>query len=278
MLSCETIFANDNVTVKIDGNKIEFDVAPQLINARTMVPLRKIFEALGATVQWDDATQTVTSKKDNNVIKLTINSPVMYVNDTEFKLDNPACLVDKRTLVPVRAIAESFNCDVEWYDYGTSQVVDINMKDTINSMENIGSLLIGYSEFSPFSYYDDYGNLIGFDTELAKYVCDFWGWDCSFVEIPFDMKFVAINSGEIDCYWNAITKTEERMEYATFTNDYVDYLYETEEDGEWYPSHEFYSIPFRKGDYDTVQLVNIALEEAQKDGTIEYLKYKYGIE
>ena len=68
------------------------------------------------------------------------------------------------------------------------------------------------------------------------------------------------------------------MEYATFTNDYVEYDYETEEVGEWYISHEVYSVPFRKGDYDTVQLVNIALEEAQKDGTIAYLKSKYGIE
>ena len=92
------------------------------------------------------------------------------------------------------------------------------------------------------------------------------------------MGFTAIKAGQIDCYWNAITKTEERLEYATFTDDYIQYLYEYEDDGEWYTSHEVYSVPFQKGDYDTVQLVNIALEEAQNDGTIEYLKYKYGIE
>ena len=62
------------------------------------------------------------------------------------------------------------------------------------------------------------------------------------------------------------------------TPSLLKHSYEYEEDGEWYTSHEVYSVPFRKGDYDTVQLVNIALEEAQKDGTIAYLKSKYGIE
>lgn len=73
-----------------------------------MVPLRAIFEALGATVDWNDATQTVTSTKGNTTISLTINNPTMYVNGTSVALDSPACLVGARTLVPVRAISEAF--------------------------------------------------------------------------------------------------------------------------------------------------------------------------
>lgn len=274
-------FADRNpsgISVYLNGKKLSFDVQPQIINSRTMVPMRKIFEELGTVVGWNNNTQRAISVKKGDVVSVSIGGQYLTVNGEQKLLDSPPVIISGRTLVPVRAVAESFNCDVEWYDYGASQVVDINMKDTINSMENIGSLLVGYSEFPPFSYYDDYENLIGFDTELAKYVCDFWGWECSFVEIPFDMKFVAINSGEIDCYWNGVTKTEEREEICSFTNDYISFDMEYEEDGEWYTSHEVYSVPFRKGDYDTVQLVNIALEEAQKDGTIEYLKYKYGIE
>ena len=277
----EAQFADRNpsgISVYLNGEKLSFDVQPQIINSRTMVPMRKIFESLGTVVGWNNNTQTAISVRKGDVVSVGIGGHYLTVNGEQKLLDSPPVVISGRTLVPVRAIAESFNCDVEWYDYGTSQVVDINRKDTINNMENKGGLVIGYSECPPFSYYDEYGNLIGFDTELAKYVCDFWGWDCSFVEIPFDMGFTAIKEGQIDCYWNAITKTEERMEYATFTDDYIQYLYEYEEDGEWYTSHEVYSVPFRKGDYDTVQLVNIALEEAQKDGTIAYLKSKYGIE
>lgn len=277
----ESSFADRNqtgISVYLNGRKLIFDVQPQIINSRTMVPMRKIFEELGTVVGWNNNTQRAISVKKGDVVSVSIGGQYLTVNDEQKLLDSPPVIISGRTLVPVRAIAESFNCDVEWYDYGASQVVDINMNDTINRMENIGGLLIGYSEYPPFSFFDDNGNLIGFDTELAKYVCDFWGWDCSFVEIPFDMKFDAIKSGQIDCYWNGITKTEEREELCTFTNDYVEYTYQTEEDGEWQTWHDVYSVPFRKGDYDTVQLVNIALEEAEKDGTIAYLKYKYGIE
>ena len=274
-------FADRNpsgISVYLNGEKLSFDVQPQILNGRTMVPMRKIFEELGTVVGWNNNTATAIAVRKGDVVRIGIGGQYMTCNEEQKMLDSPAVVISGRTLVPVRAIAESLNCDVEWYDYGVNQVVDINMNDAVNRMENKGGLLIGYSEYPPFSFYDDNGNLIGFDTELAKYVCDFWGWDCSFVEIPFDMKFDAINSGRIDCYWNGITKTEEREELCTFTNDYVEYTYQTEEDGEWQTWHDVYSVPFRKDDYDTVQLVNIALEEAEKDGTIAYLKYKYGIE
>lgn len=116
------VMANDNITVKIDGQQIAFDVQPQIINSRTMVPLRAIFEALGATVDWNSETQTVTSTKNNTTISLTINSPTMYVNGMAVTLDSPACIIVDRTLVPVRAISEAFGTNVDW-DGSTSTVI-----------------------------------------------------------------------------------------------------------------------------------------------------------
>ena len=81
-----------------------------------MVPLRAIFEALGASVEWDDATKTVTSVKGDTTVKLTIGNAAITVNGEDKALDVPAQIVDSRTLVPVRAIAESFGCDVAWDD------------------------------------------------------------------------------------------------------------------------------------------------------------------
>lgn len=104
----------NNITVTINGRNIEFDVPPQLINDRTMVPLRAIFEALEATVDWDNETKTVTSKRDDTTISLTINNPTMYVNGKAIMLDSPACLINDRTLVPVRAISEAFKARVYW--------------------------------------------------------------------------------------------------------------------------------------------------------------------
>ena len=106
--------ADENIKVIIDAKAVKFDVQPTIKSGRTLVPLRAIFEALGATVDWDDATQTVTSEKDDVKISLTINSKVMTVNGKEKTLDVPATLIDSRTLVPVRAISEAFGLEVGW--------------------------------------------------------------------------------------------------------------------------------------------------------------------
>ena len=105
---------DNNITVTIDGKNVDFDVPPQLINSRTMVPLRAIFEALNAVVDWNGETKTVTAQKDDTTISLTINNPTMYVNGNTITLDSPACLISDRTLVPVRAISEAFKARVYW--------------------------------------------------------------------------------------------------------------------------------------------------------------------
>jgi hypothetical protein len=106
--------AADNITVKLNGSALSFDVAPQIINDRTMVPMRKIFESLGASVDWNGDTRTITSSKGDTSIVMAIDNPVMTVNGTEVTLDSAPVIVDDRTLVPVRAIAESFGSTVDW--------------------------------------------------------------------------------------------------------------------------------------------------------------------
>lgn len=115
------VMAND-VKVSIDGKYLTFDVPPQIINDSTMVPLRTIFESLGASVEWDQSTRTVTSKKNDTTIVLTIDNPIMYVNSRQVVLETPACIIDERTLVPVRAISEAYGTNVEW-DNSTRTVI-----------------------------------------------------------------------------------------------------------------------------------------------------------
>ena len=105
---------------------VTLDVPAQTINDRTMGPLRAIFEALGATVDWEEATQTVTSTKGDLTIKLTIGSNKLYRGDEEVTLDVPAQVVNDRTLVPVRAISESFGCQVDWDE--ATQTVTIHVQ------------------------------------------------------------------------------------------------------------------------------------------------------
>lgn len=110
------------ITVTVNEKIIDFDQPPTIIDGRTLVPLRAIFEALGATVDWNGDTQTVTSKQGKTTITLTINDNKMYKDGKAITLDVPAQMMNDRTLVPVRAVAEAFGCDVDW-DSETQQVI-----------------------------------------------------------------------------------------------------------------------------------------------------------
>ena len=102
------------ITVKIDGTEIKFDQPPILVNDRTMVPLRAIFEGLKAVVTWENDTNTVIAFKDDTTISVQIDNNKMFKNSEVIELDAAPILVSDRTLVPVRAISEAFNCKVDW--------------------------------------------------------------------------------------------------------------------------------------------------------------------
>ncbi|MBQ4527430.1 MAG: copper amine oxidase N-terminal domain-containing protein [Clostridia bacterium] len=102
------------IGVELDGERITFDQDPILTNGRTLVPLRAIFEKLGAQVQWDAETQTVKATKGDTTITLTINDVTAYKNDESITLDVPGKIVNGRTLVPLRFVSDCFDTDVQW--------------------------------------------------------------------------------------------------------------------------------------------------------------------
>ena len=105
------------IKILMGGEYLQTPVAPVIIDGRTMVPLRTVFEGIGAVVEWDNDTQTVTAKKGKNIVKLQINSKEMSVNDEVKEIDVPAQLINDRTMVPIRACSEAFGLDVEWNDH-----------------------------------------------------------------------------------------------------------------------------------------------------------------
>ncbi|MEG2380263.1 MAG: stalk domain-containing protein, partial [Oscillospiraceae bacterium] len=117
----------DEISVTVDGNVVKFDQQPVIKDDRTLVPLRAIFTELGASVDWNEDTETVTAKKDNTVVTMQIGNTNYKVNNTEKTLDVPAQLINSRTLIPVRAVAESFDCDVSWNE--DIRVVEIIRND-----------------------------------------------------------------------------------------------------------------------------------------------------
>jgi len=102
------------IGVLLDGAPVEFDVLPQVTDGRTLVPLRAIFEALGAEVSWNAETQTVTGTKGGTTVVLPIGSTSPTVNGQVVNIDVPGTVVNGRTLVPLRFVAESFGVHVNW--------------------------------------------------------------------------------------------------------------------------------------------------------------------
>jgi len=109
--------------VILDGRTLTFDVPPIIENDRTLVPLRAIFEALGANVQWDGQTQTVTAVKGSTEAKLTIGSHIAYKKGQPVTLDVPAKIINDRTMVPLRFVSEALGAAVDWN--GETQTVTI---------------------------------------------------------------------------------------------------------------------------------------------------------
>lgn len=118
--------------VCLDSNKLNFEVAPIIENGRTLVPLRAIFEAMGATVDWNDATKTVIATKGNTSVVLTIGSTQPTVNGSVWPLDVPAKIVQDRTMAPLRFVGEAFGGKVDWNEATRT----ISMTSPINNVDN----------------------------------------------------------------------------------------------------------------------------------------------
>ncbi len=106
----------DSLTGYVNGESKALDAAPIIRNSRTMLPVRFVAENLGATVGWDDATKTVTIKRDATVIEIVIGSNVARVDGKDIALDSPAFIENSRTYLPVRVVAENLGAEVSWDD------------------------------------------------------------------------------------------------------------------------------------------------------------------
>ena len=173
MFVCFDVSAKDKITVMVDDRELNFDVPPEVVNGRTMVPFRLIFEALGAKISYNASTSEVTAERLWNgnpedaeaykyitpaYVKLKIGSKKMEtVIDkklTTVSLDVAPYAKNGRTLVPVRAISESFGADVYW-DADTQTVLIYS-----NNLFHTGSYMIGSNEKSSDMWRDDAYNFI----------------------------------------------------------------------------------------------------------------------
>ncbi len=120
----QVAFSAEDIKIEIDGRPIQSDVAPVILQGRTLVPARAIFEASGGEVTWTpDRPSDIWIKYKEEIVYLQVGSPVAKVNGLEKAMDVPASLINNRTLIPVRFVAESLNFQVDWNDRTRTVVI-----------------------------------------------------------------------------------------------------------------------------------------------------------
>lgn len=115
------VFIIDNNTYTVNGELIEMDVSPVIIEGRTMLPIRFAATPLGAEVGWDNETRKVTVSLGNTVIELWIGQSNALVNGVTVPIDAnnsnvKPLIINDRTMLPIRFVTESLGCDVHWDD------------------------------------------------------------------------------------------------------------------------------------------------------------------
>jgi predicted RecA/RadA family phage recombinase len=127
MLLNTRAYAND-IKVYVDSVEVKFDVLPIIEKGRTLVPMRAIFEALGAEIYWDEDTKTASAFKDDIAVAVQVNNIYANKNNNAVELDVAPKIVNNRMLVPLRFIGEAFGNIVNWD--GDTRTVTVDSKDT----------------------------------------------------------------------------------------------------------------------------------------------------
>jgi len=102
------------IAVYVDGRAVMFDQAPLMVGGRVLVPLRGVFERLGATVDWQAERRLVTARRGSTVVVLQPDQVSGEVNGRSVRLDIPATIVGGRLLVPLRFVSEALGAAVDW--------------------------------------------------------------------------------------------------------------------------------------------------------------------
>ncbi|WP_239618080.1 copper amine oxidase N-terminal domain-containing protein [Cohnella mopanensis] len=126
------------IKIVINGQELITDQAPVVVNGGyTLVPLRGIFEALGARVQWNQKAQTVTGTKGDTTIVLKLGASTATINNKTVTLDASARSIGGRTMVPIRFVSESLGDDVSWNKNTQSVVITTKAPKEVAAVSSV---------------------------------------------------------------------------------------------------------------------------------------------
>ena len=165
ILSCAAVnAADDEVTVYLDGTQLQFEQPPVIQNGTTLVPMRALFEALGAEVDWDGESQYINaiSYSKGQMIGMYINDNTIIHNGIDVYIDVAPQLINGYTMIPLRVVSECMDTTVEWG--GDTKSIYIRNKNSIGTIYGDNFAYVGqYFNNVPNGYgiyyiYDDNNN------------------------------------------------------------------------------------------------------------------------
>ena len=134
MVMTTAVSAAEGVNVTVNGTAV--DTQGVIVDGRTMVPVRGVFEQIGYTVEWDANTKTATLTKGSNTVEMTQGNTYFTYNGTQITPDVPQQIINGSFMLPLRAVGEAINADVEWdVDTKTASLTvstGLKVADTLN--------------------------------------------------------------------------------------------------------------------------------------------------
>lgn len=183
-----TIREISGLTVTVDGKKVDFQTTrPAMMGNRTLVPLRAIFEAMGATVDWNQENRTIYATRKGKAVQLTIDSNKALIDGKEVLLDAPAVVYKGGTLVPLRFVGEAFDGIVDW-DPKTQTAAISLAKETVLELPDLQvSLNNKMLEFETPPIFKDGRNYIPLENILKALENNiYWSQEGEEISITFD--------------------------------------------------------------------------------------------
>ena len=157
------------IRILIDGEPMTLQVAPVIRSGRVLVPFRALFEAFGATVGWQEATETVTGRFGTTSISLRLNRPEAVVNGRTVLLDVAPIALEGRTLVPLRFVAENLGATVRWIERTqTVVVVRAAQRLTVALVSDpMGSRWAFFGRVGPYNTAGMFESLVGLNEDMT---------------------------------------------------------------------------------------------------------------
>ncbi|MBE7049949.1 MAG: copper amine oxidase N-terminal domain-containing protein [Ruminococcaceae bacterium] len=154
-----------NSLMNVDGSAKAIDTGigttPVIKDGRTLIPVRAVVEEMGGTVDWDAANNMAILSYSGKTIKLVINSNIAYLNDVKETLDVAPVVMNGRTMLPIRFIAESFGFDVDWRELTQQIVITGNSVKDDDKNVSINYALLSCIGKTKEEITGQYGNIVG---------------------------------------------------------------------------------------------------------------------